>query len=64
MPVGGMIAGSIAEFAGAPAAVGVGAIFVTSLGLWVMGVAPRFSGGEIRELAKAPAEGARSLAPK
>jgi MFS family permease len=64
MPVGGMIAGSIAEFAGAPAAVGVGAIFVTSLGLWVMNVAPRFSGGEIREAVKAPAEGARSLAPK
>jgi hypothetical protein len=44
MPVGGMIAGTIAEFAGAPAAVAVGALFVAGLGLWIIPIAPRFSG--------------------
>jgi MFS family permease len=48
MPVGGMIAGSIAEFGGAPAAVAVGGIFVAGLALWVMSVAPRFSAVESR----------------
>jgi MFS family permease len=44
MPVGGMVAGTIAEFAGAPAAVAVGALFVAGLGLWIIPIAPRFSG--------------------
>ena len=33
MPVGGMIAGAIAEFAGAPAAVAVGGVFVAVMAL-------------------------------
>jgi len=57
MPVGGMIAGTIAEFAGAPAAVAVGAIFVAGLGLWVMPIAPRFSAAERRQPNEAPVTG-------
>jgi MFS family permease len=65
MPVGGMIAGTIAEFAGAPTAVAVGAVFVAGLGLWVVPIAPRFSGVEHRETNEAPAaEGARPLIQK
>jgi MFS family permease len=65
MPVGGMIAGAIAEFAGAPAAVAVGAVFVAGLGLWVMPIASRFSDLEKPQSEKAaPAEGARPLAQK
>lgn len=65
MPVGGMIAGTIAEFAGAPAAVAVGAVFVAGLGLWVMPIAPRFSGIEQRQTNDGGAsEGARPLTHK
>ena len=65
MPVGGMIAGTIAEFAGAPAAVAVGAVFVAGLGLWVMPIAPRFSGIEQRQTNDSGAsEGARPLTQK
>jgi hypothetical protein len=65
MPVGGMIAGTIAEFAGAPAAVAFGAVFVAGLGLWVMPIAPRFSGVEQRQIDEAAAtEAARPLTPK
>jgi MFS family permease len=65
MPVGGMIAGAIAEFAGAPAAVAVGAVFVAGLGLWVMPIGSRFSGLEKPQSEEAaPAEGARPLAQK
>jgi MFS family permease len=65
MPVGGMIAGTIAEFAGAPAAVAVGAVFVAGLGLWIMPIAPRLSGVEKWQTdeAKAP-KAARPLARK
>jgi len=49
MPVGGMVAGTIAEFAGAPAAVAVGGTFVTGLALWVISIAPRFGAGERSE---------------
>jgi len=42
MPVGGTLAGTIAEFAGAPVAVAVGGIFVVGLALWAVSVAPRF----------------------
>ena len=48
MPVGGMVAGTIAEFAGAPAAVAVGGVLVTSLAIWVTSIAPRFVGAEHR----------------
>jgi MFS family permease len=65
MPVGGMIAGTIAEFAGAPTAVGVGAVFVAGLGLWVIPIAPRFSGADQRQHTEAPAaKGARTLTPR
>jgi MFS family permease len=65
MPVGGMIAGAIAEFAGAPTAVAVGAVFVAGLGLWVMPITPRFSGLEKSQSEEAaPAEGAQTLAQK
>jgi MFS family permease len=65
MPVGGMIAGTIAEFAGAPAAVAVGAVFVAGLGLWVMPIAPRFSGIEQRQTNDGgTSEGARPLTHK
>ncbi len=65
MPVGGMIAGTIAEFAGAPAAVAVGAVFVAGLGLWVMPMAPRFSGIDKPQTDEATArEGARPIAQK
>jgi MFS family permease len=36
MPVGGMIAGAIAEFAGAPVAVGFGGFMVAAMALLVM----------------------------
>jgi hypothetical protein len=36
MPVGGMIAGTIAEFAGAPIAVGFGGFMVAGMALAVM----------------------------
>jgi MFS family permease len=49
MPVGGMVAGTIAEFAGAPAAVAVGGTFVSGLALWVISIAPRFDAGERSE---------------
>ncbi|HEX9662011.1 MAG TPA: MFS transporter [Candidatus Binatia bacterium] len=49
MPVGGMVAGTIAEFAGAPAAVAVGGAFVSGLALWVISIAPRFGAGERSE---------------
>ena len=49
MPVGGMIAGTIAEFAGAPAAVAVGGAFVSGLALWVISIATRFGAGERSE---------------
>jgi len=42
MPVGGTLAGTIAEFAGAPVAVAVGGVFVTGLALWAVSIAPRF----------------------
>jgi MFS family permease len=42
MPVGGTIAGTIAEIAGAPVAVAIGAVFVTGLALWAVSIAPRF----------------------
>jgi hypothetical protein len=64
MPVGGMIAGAIAEFAGAPAAVAVGAVFVAGLGLWVIPTTTRFSGFEKPHSEEAAAEGARPLAQK
>lgn len=65
MPVGGMIAGTIAEFAGAPAAVAVGAVFVAGLGFWVMPIAPRFSGIEQRQTNDGgTSEGARPLTHK
>lgn len=65
MPVGGMIAGAIAEFAGAPAAVAVGAVFVAGLGIWVMPIASRFSGLEKPQGEEAaPAEDARPLVQK
>jgi len=35
MPVGGMIAGAVAEFAGAPVAVGIGGFLVAGMALWV-----------------------------
>ena len=49
MPVGGMVAGTIAEFAGAPAAVAVGGAFVSGLALWVISIEPRFGAGERSE---------------
>ena len=49
MPVGGMVAGTIAEFAGAPAAVAVGGAFVSGLALWVISIATRFGAGERSE---------------
>ena len=49
MPVGGMVAGTIAEFAGAPAAVAVGGAFVFGLALWVISIATRFGAGEPSE---------------
>lgn len=49
MPVGGMVAGTIAEFAGAPAAVAVGGAFVSGLALWVISIATRFGAGEQSE---------------
>jgi MFS family permease len=49
MPVGGMVAGTIAEFAGAPAAVAVGGAFVSGLALWVISIATRFDAGERSE---------------
>jgi len=49
MPVGGMVAGTIAEFAGAPAAVAVGGAFVSGLALWVISIATRFGAGEPSE---------------
>jgi MFS family permease len=65
MPVGGMIAGTIAEFAGAPAAVAVGALFVAALGFWVMTLAPRFSATESRQSSDHPtSESARTFAHK
>jgi MFS family permease len=65
MPVGGMIAGTIAEFAGAPTAVAVGAVFVAGLGLWVMPIAPRFSGLDQRHESEArSAEGVRPVTHK
>jgi MFS family permease len=65
MPVGGMIAGTIAEFAGAPAAVAVGAVFVAGLALRVMPMAPRFSGAEPHQTNQAPAaKGAHPLTHK
>jgi hypothetical protein len=65
MPVGGMIAGTIAEFAGAPAAVAVGALFVAGLGLWVMPIAPRFNGMTQRQTGEVAArDGARPLTHK
>jgi hypothetical protein len=64
MPVGGMIAGAIAEFAGAPAAVAVGAVFVAGLGLCVIPTTTRFSGFEKPHSEEAAAEGARPLAQK
>jgi predicted MFS family arabinose efflux permease len=45
MPVGGMVAGTIAEYAGAPAAVATGGVFVTGLALWVISIAPRLRAG-------------------
>jgi MFS family permease len=60
MPVGGMIAGSIAEFSGAPAAVAVGGIFVSALAIWVMSLAPRFSAVETRA-ANVTTEAARPI---
>jgi len=57
MPVGGMVAGTIAEFAGAPAAVAVGGVFVSGLALWVISIAPRFGAGE-------PSEGKESASIK
>jgi MFS family permease len=54
MPVGGTVAGTIAEFAGASAAVAVGGIFVIALALWAVSVAPRFGDaahGRAREAA-------------
>jgi hypothetical protein len=44
-----MVAGTIAEFAGAPAAVAVGGAFVSGLALWVISIAPRFGAGERSE---------------
>jgi MFS family permease len=65
MPVGGMIAGTIAEFAGAPTAVAVGAVFVAGLGLWVIPIAPRFGGADQRQGNEAPPEkSARPLTHK
>ena len=65
MPVGGMIAGTIAEFAGAPTAVAVGAVFVAGLGLWVIPIAPRFSSAEQRRDTEAAAtEGPRPITQK
>jgi MFS family permease len=65
MPVGGMIAGAIAEFSGAPAAVAVGAVFVAGLGLGVMPIASRFNGVEKPQSEEAaPAKSARPLAQK
>ena len=57
MPVGGMVAGTIAEFAGAPAAVAVGGVFVSGLALWVISIAPRFG-------AREPSEGKESASIK
>jgi MFS family permease len=65
MPVGGMFAGTIAEFAGAPTAVAVGAVFVAGLGLWVIPIAPRFSGVEQRRGHEAaPAQGPGPITQK
>jgi MFS family permease len=65
MPVGGMIAGTIAEFGGAPTAVAVGAVLVAGLGLWVIPIAPRFSGAaEIQDNGAPAAKGAHSLRHK
>ena len=49
MPVGGMVAGTIAEFAGAPAAVAVGGACVSGLALWVISIATRFGAAEPSE---------------
>jgi MFS family permease len=40
MPVGGMIAGAIAEFAGAPIAVGFGGFMVAAMALWIAAFYP------------------------
>jgi MFS family permease len=55
MPVGGMIAGTIAEFASTPTAVAVGAVFVVGLALWVIPIAARFGGAEQSEAHQAGA---------
>jgi MFS family permease len=55
MPVGGTIAGTIAEIGGAPAAVAVGAVFVTGLALWAVSIAPRFEEPEQRRANEATA---------
>jgi MFS family permease len=54
MPVGGMIAGTIAEFANAPAAVAVGGVFVTGLAIWVLSISTRIGSTEQSE-SKEPA---------
>jgi hypothetical protein len=41
MPVGGMIAGAVAEYAGAPFAVGLGGALVTAMALVVAAFYPR-----------------------
>jgi MFS family permease len=41
MPVGGMISGTIAEFAGAPVAVAIGGFLVAAMALWVGAFLPR-----------------------
>jgi MFS family permease len=40
MPVGGMIAGAVAEFAGAPIAVGFGGFMVAAMALWIAAFYP------------------------
>jgi MFS family permease len=55
MPVGGTIAGTIAEIGGAPTAVAVGAVFVTGLALWAVSIAPRFEEGKQERASQAAA---------
>jgi MFS family permease len=55
MPVGGTLAGTIAEFAGAPAAVVLGGLFVTGLALWAISIAPRFEDLKRSEASEAAA---------
>jgi MFS family permease len=55
MPVGGTIAGTIAEIGGAPTAVAVGAVFVTGLALWAVSIAPRFEESKQRGASQAAA---------